>query len=245
MRSDGWSALPNRRCDLNVKFAISFLSAAASLAAVAAEYTTVLMPCRDAVVASKVDSTLKTYSAKVGDRVKAGQVLVEAEDDRYRLDWQKAKEQFSFTDAAFKDKEELLKKDFCSDFELKRAKFDRAVAETSFREAELNLGWCAFKAPFDGKFAEILTKEYDPVKPGQPVLRVIDDTRLFAVANVPLGFTASGRTVRISVGGQTVSGTVYEVAPQADNRTGTVRIRVLVENADGKLAAGMTGLIGG
>lgn len=226
------------------KVAISFLATAAALAA-AAEYATVLMPYRDATVASKVDSTLKTFSAKVGDRIKAGQTLVEAEDDRYRLDWQKAKDQFAFMDASFRDKEELLKKDFCSDFELKKAKFDRAIAESAFREAELNLGWCSFKAPFDGKFAEILTKEYDPVKPGQPVLRIIDDTKLFAIANVPTDFTAAGRTLRITVGGQTVSGTVYEVAPHADNRTGTVRIRVLVENADGKLMAGMTGAIDG
>ena len=96
-----------------------------------------------------------------------------------------------------------------------------------------------------GKFAEIATKEYDPVKPGQPVLRIIDDSKLFAVANVPMGTVKVGDKVRLAVGGVAAEGRVYEVAPHADSRTGTVRIRVLVENPDGKLMVGMTGTIDG
>ena len=228
-----------------MKLTVATLFAANALAAFAQGVPTVLTPCRDVTLASRIDSALRPYEAKVGERVRTGQVLVRADDERYAIDYRKAKEQFEFMEATYADKLELHKKDFCSDFELKKAKFDAALAEAAFREAELNLGWCAFKAPFDGKFAEIATKEYDPVKPGQPVLRIIDDSKLFAVANVPMGTVKVGDKVRLAVGGVAAEGRVYEVAPHADSRTGTVRIRVLVENRDGKLMVGMTGTIDG
>ena len=102
------------------------------------------------------------------------------------------------------------------------------------------------KAPFAGKLAEIRTQEYETVRPGQPLFRIIDDNRLLAVMNVPLNdvaLTTVGNPVVVSVSGtdRKAKGTVYEVAPQADHRTGTVRIRVLIDNGDGKLRAGMTG----
>ena len=64
--------------------------------------------------------------------------------------------------------------------------------------------------------------------------------------NVPLNdvaLTAVGNPVTIAVEGGKLAakGRIYEVAPQADHRTGTVRIRVLIDNGDGKLRAGMTG----
>lgn len=223
---------------LSLMIPCAFLSFAQGVA-------TVLTPYRDVTLASKVDSTLKPYAAKVGDRVAAGQIIVQADDQRYAIDYGKAKEQFEFMNATYADKLELNKQDFCSDFELKKAKFDAAVAEASFREAELNLGWCDFKAPFDGKFAEIITKEYDPIKPGQPIIRIIDDAKLFAVANVPMGTVKVGDRMSLTLDDLTAEGTVYEVAPHADSRTGTVRIRVLIENSDGKLIVGMTGTIDG
>ena len=137
-------------------------------------------------------------------------------------------------------------KNFTSDHELKKAEFGLSVAESSLADAKLNLSYCIVKAPFAGKLAEIRTQEYETVRPGQPLFRIIDDNRLLAVMNVPLNdaaLTTVGNPVVVSVSGtdRKAKGTVYEVAPQADHRTGTVRIRVLIDNGDGKLRAGMTG----
>ena len=43
--------------------------------------------------------------------------------------------------------------------------------------------------------------------------------------------------------GMKVQGKIYEISPQADHRTGTVRIKILINNRDGKLRAGMTGVL--
>lgn len=206
----------------------------------------VLFPFREAVIAARAESTLLPYRFKLGEPFKAGEVLTALDDSRYVLEVRRATEQADFARAVFEDKKQLRAKNFTSDYELKKAEFDLSVAESSLADAKLNLSYCTVKAPFAGKLAEIRTQEYETVRPGQPLFRIIDDNRLLAVMNVPLNdvaLTTVGNPVVVSVSGmdRKAKGTVYEVAPQADHRTGTVRIRVLIDNGDGKLRAGMTG----
>ena len=206
----------------------------------------VLFPFREAVIAARAESTLLPYRFKLGEPFKAGEVLTALDDSRYALEVRRATEQADFARAVFEDKKQLRAKNFTSDYELKKAEFDLSVAESSRADAKLNLSYCIVKAPFAGKLAEIRTQEYETVRPGQPLFRIIDDNRLLAVMNVPLNdaaLTTVGNPVVVSVSGtdRKAKGTVYEVAPQADHRTGTVRIRVLIDNGDGKLRAGMTG----
>jgi multidrug efflux pump subunit AcrA (membrane-fusion protein) len=66
--------------------------------------------------------------------------------------------------------------------------------------------------------------------------------------NVPLtdrALTTIGTAVKIRIDQKdaTATGTIYEVSPQADHRTGTVRIRVLIDNRQGLFFAGMTGTL--
>ena len=206
----------------------------------------VLFPFREAVIAARAESTLLPYRFKLGEPFKAGEVLTALDDSRYALEVRRATEQADFARAVFEDRKQLRAKNFTSDHELKKAEFDLSVAESSLADATLTLSSCTVKAPFAGKLAEIRTQEYETVRPGQPLFRIIDDNRLLAVMNVPLNdvaLTTVGNPVVVSVSGmdRKAKGTVYEVAPQADHRTGTVRIRVLIDNGDGKLRAGMTG----
>lgn len=206
----------------------------------------VLFPFREAVIAARAESTLLPYRFKLGEPFKTGEVLTALDDSRYVLEVRRATEQADFARAVFEDKKQLRDKNFTSDYELKKAEFDLSVAESSLADAKLNLSYCIVKAPFAGKLAEIRTQEYETVRPGQPLFRIIDDNRLLAVMNVPLNdaaLTTVGNPVVVSVSGtdRKAKGTVYEVVPQADHRTGTVRIRVLIDNGDGKLRAGMTG----
>lgn len=206
----------------------------------------VLFPFREAVIAARAESTLLPYRFKLGEPFKAGEVLTALDDSRYALEVRRATEQADFARTVFEDKKQLRAKNFTSDHELKKAEFDLSVAESSLADAKLNLSYCTVKAPFAGKLAEIRTQEYETVRPGQPLFRIIDDNRLLAVMNVPLNdvaLTAVGNPVTIAVEGGNLAakGRIYEVAPQADHRTGTVRIRVLIDNGDGKLRAGMTG----
>lgn len=206
----------------------------------------VLFPFREAVIAARVDSTLQPYRFKLGEQFRAGDVLVTLDDARYAIEVQRTSEQHEFMKTAYEDKKRLREKNFTSDYELKKAQFDCRMSENSLADAKLNLSYCTIKVPFAGKIVEILTREYETVRPGQPLFRVIDDNQLLAVLNVPMSderLTMVGSLVSIRISGRdlTAAGRIYEVTPQADHRTGTIRIRVLIDNTAGKFTAGMTG----
>lgn len=221
------------------------LAALISSAADAPPIKAVLFPYREAVISARLDSTLMPYRFRIGEKFKEGDTLVTLDDSRYAIEGKRTTEQLNFAKATFEDKKELHAKKFTSDYELKKAQFDFHMAENSLADAKLNLSFCTIKAPFIGKIVEVLTREYETTRPGQPMLRIIDDNQLLAVLNVPMNdlkLTKVGTPVMLKLDGDRVAaGKIYEVTPQADHRTGTVRIRVLIDNRNGNYAAGMTG----
>ena len=205
----------------------------------------VLFPFREATLSARAESELEPYRFRLGEPFPAGSVLVSLDASRYRIDVLRATEQLNFAKAAYEDKKQLREKNFTSDYELKKAEFDYRMAESALAEAKLNLSYCTVKSPFAGKIVEILTREHETVRAGQALCRIIDDNQLLAVMNVPMtekALTTVGNKVSIALpDGRTATGNIYEVTPQADHRTGTVRIRVLIDNRSGAFKAGMTG----
>lgn len=203
----------------------------------------VLFPFREAIVSSRVDSQTGTYRYRLGEAFPANAVLTELDKENFSIKLKQAKEQLEFAKATYQDKQELRKGNFTSDFELKKAEYEFRTAESNLAVAQLNYSYCEIRAPFAGKIVEIITREHEIVRPGQQLIRIIDDNTLLAVMNIPLKDVkpVGSSLVILLQNGIRVQGKVYEISPQADHRTGTVRIRVLVENKSGKLQAGMTG----
>ncbi|MBP5673775.1 MAG: efflux RND transporter periplasmic adaptor subunit [Victivallales bacterium] len=212
------------------------------------EIKTVLFPFRETVVSARLESVLKPYKFRMGQPFKEGDILAELDDSRYVIDLERTTAQFQYAKNVFDEKKELRERKFTSDAELRKADYDFQLAKIALSEAKLNVSFCSIKAPFSGKIVEIMTHDFETTRPGQILCRIIDDNRLLAIMNVPLtdtALTTIGTTVKIQLDQKdlTANGTVYEVSPQADHRTGTVRIRVLIDNPQGLFSAGMTGIL--
>jgi RND family efflux transporter MFP subunit len=225
------------------KLFIAFLIAVSTALNAEEAVKAVLFPFREAVIASRVESTLQPYRFRIGELFKKDEIITTLDNADYTLKLNEKKNQLDFAQAVYQDKKELREKNFASGFELQKAEFEFRMAKNAFQEAELNLSRCLIKAPFSGKIVEILTKEYETVRPGQQLFRIIDDTSLLALMNVPLNkVSPAGAVVSLKLdNGKIVKGTVYEVAPQADHRSGTIRVRVLIKNQSGAIRPGMTG----
>jgi len=206
---------------------------------------TVLFPSREAVLASRVESRMLPCSWRIGEAFPAGAELVKMDDRRHALEFQRARAQYEFHLASFENKRKLRERSLTSDFELKKAEFEKEMSQSAMQRAQLELSACVITAPFAGKLAELITREHETVRPGQELCRIIDDSTLLAVMNVPAGdrkLTAVGNPVKIRLdAGSIISGNIYEVPPQADHRTGTLRIRVKIDNRQALITAGSTG----
>ena len=192
-----------------------------------------------------VTSCINVFAANYSRIVDEADLLSYDQEQELEAYIDEVSEKHKFDQASFEDQQRLKERNLTSEYLLKKAEFERNMSAVILREAQLNLSYCRITAPFDGKVVEILTREHETVRPGQPVCRIIDDNTLLAVMNVPMhdrNLTTVGRTLRIKLdSGQIISGEIYEVSPQADHRTGTVRIKVRIDNRNGALTAGATG----
>ena len=218
-----------------------------SIIITAQDIKVVLFPFQETQIAARLDSVVLPYQLKTGEQFRKGNIICSFDASRYELEVQKMTNHYEFAKAVLEDKRRLHNNKFTSDYELKKAEFDMTMAAISLAEAKLNLSFCSIIAPFDGKITEFITKEYELCRPGQPLIRIINDSKLLASANIPMqqkNLFKVGNTISIKlIDNTTVSGTVYEISPQADHRSETIKIKILVNNSQGKITCGITGVL--
>lgn len=95
---------------------------------------------------------------------------------------------------------------------------------------------------------KLLTREFETVRSGQPLISIIDDNQLLAVMNLPTAELPKIKigipvTFKVHENGKTVTGSVFEIAGRADHRSETIEIKVLIDNAEHHFSAGMSGTL--
>ena len=100
-------------------------------------------------------------------------------------------------------------------------------------------------APADGVVSEIAVREGQAVSAGMPLLRLNGTRTVWVEAAIPQGAgegVAVGTPVEVSVdalSGARFAGRIEALLPQVDAATRTQRARIELDNADGRLVAGM------
>ena len=122
------------------------------------------------------------------------------------------------------------------------------TAQINYADALLQLAFCTIRAPFDGTVEKLLTREFETVRSGQPLISIIDDNQLLAVMNLPTAELPKIKigipvTFKVHENGKTVTGSVFEIAGRADHRSETIEIKVLIDNAEHHFSAGMSGTL--
>ena len=222
----------------------------------------VLFPIREATLSTMIDGVIAKCNYRAGERFRKGDVLFTIDDRRYRNELNRADSQIreaalgvKFAKQKKEDNERLYKNDLQSELEVEKSRFDYEVAlerqqaaRVSRDYAALLLQFCVIKAPFNGTVEKLLTREFEMVRSGQPVLSIIDDDQLLAVLNLPSVSIPKMKiglplTIRITENGKTVTGSVYEIASRADHRSETFEIKVRIDNSHHEFKAGMSGIL--
>ncbi|MEL6110224.1 MAG: efflux RND transporter periplasmic adaptor subunit [Planctomycetota bacterium] len=143
-------------------------------------------------------------------------------------------------------------------YELKRAVADWEIAQKQVLAAQEQITlrqheWARYEeqlrrrrvlAPMDGIVAEVFHSPGEYVSPSDPtVIRLLVLNQIVAVFNVPVDevgrFTLGKRvTVHLTSFPRGVVGKVDTLSPVIDGESGTVEVRILIDNAEGRLRAG-------
>jgi RND family efflux transporter MFP subunit len=186
-----------------------------------------------AFVASRFMGAIEELPVTLGQRVKAGDVLVKIAAGEVSAQVSQALTQLQ---AARRDleRERGLQATGASTIETVRNLEDRvATSEAQLRQAEVMLGYAILRSPFDGVIAQKLANQGNLATPGAPLLEVHGAGRFEVEAAVPESLAAGlqiGGTIAVSIpaSGTSFAGAVTEIASAVDVQARAVTVKISV-----------------
>ena len=237
--------------------ALKALPAQAAASAAASAFDGVVEAVRQTVIAAQVPGAVIRLDAKVGDRVKAGQVLLRidarAADQSAaasNAQVQAARASLEVAGKDFERQKQLFQKNYISQAALERAEseFKSTQAQVTAQMAQAGAastqsGFYVVRAPFAGVIAEVPVSLGDMAMPGRPLLTLYDPSALRVTAALPQSLASrmdAGQLPRVELPGlPTAAAWLHpsrvQLLPTVDAATHTVTVR-----AD--LPAGLVGV---
>lgn len=217
---------------------------------VAASYvgTAPLEARAEAQVVAKTSGVALAVLVEEGQMVRAGQPLLRLDSARHQLQVAQSAAQLRKLEANYARSQQLARQNLISANDLDQLRYDVENARATNRLANLELSYTTVVAPISGVVASRSIKTGNFVQINTPIMRIVDDSRLEAVLNVPereLATLKAGLPVMLQVDalpGQAFKGTVDRISPVVDSGSGTFRVVTSFEGG-GLLRPGMFGRI--
>ena len=208
-------------------------------------------PFKDVVLSANVGGMVSARLVREGDFVTNGQVLLELDKRLEELSVQRHKliadqlktnfdaDRFVFTKSA---------QTSLSAEEVGKAELEYKVAVVDYEIAVEQLRKRHIRAPMDGYVTDIFVQVGEERKAQDPVMRMSETRRCYFISNVEAkaGWRLKAdQKVQLQIdtgpGPVPIEGKVVFVSPVVDPASGLMRVKVLFENADGKIRPGVAG----
>lgn len=218
-----------------------------------------LAPARRVDLSAQASGEVEEVAVRPGDAVAQGQVLVQLDEERLRLELDLARAnaestltQLGTAQAQLDRARSLVERGVAAettleDLENNAASLRASLAaqEDQVAAAELSLRNAAVTAPFDGVVASRAVDPGAVVSQGAALLSLVDLSEVEMLASAPIAAgprIRPGQAVEVEVDGiegRSFLGEVQRVAPVAEEGTRTLTIYVRLANPDGTLLGGM------
>jgi membrane fusion protein, multidrug efflux system len=211
-------------------------------------------PMARGVVRALTEATIAVdYTARVkklpkleGEAFKRGDILVAFDCSRYAADATAARSAVRARELKMTNNRKLLARGAigANDVRISEADYNQALAEASAVQART--GTCDFKAPFDGLMVERIVQEHESPAANQPLIRIVDTTRLEVETLVPskwLVWLKPGArlTFDIDETGKQVSATIARLGAVVDPVSQTIKAFGVLDDEEVLVLPGMSG----
>jgi RND family efflux transporter MFP subunit len=194
----------------------------------------------------KMGGVVRRIHVQEGDVVKKGQRLAEIELTEVSAQVEQARQMADKAERDLKRGENLYADQVISLEQLQDLRTQAAMASAQFKSAQFNLGYSVISAPRDGKVLRKLAEERELVAAGTPVLVFGESDRGYVVRAA----LADREIVNVKIGdkgvirmdafpGQSMTGTIVEIASAADERSGMFPIEVHFDSPPPRLVSGL------
>jgi RND family efflux transporter MFP subunit len=197
-------------------------------------------------LSSRLNAYVARVAASAGDRVRAGQVLIELDDRDLRQQQRAAEADLASAEAEHRRTEELFRSEAATRRQLDAAESAHRSAQARLEEAEIMLSHARIAAPAGGVVVERRVEVGDLATVGSVLLTLYDPGRMRLEAPVPLRLADRLRygerlEVEIDTGRELTGGVVGEIVAAVDPQSRTRLVKVLLPGASGKVLPGMFG----
>jgi membrane fusion protein (multidrug efflux system) len=202
----------------------------------------------EAQVVAKTSGVIVQMLAEEGDQVRKGQVLARIDPERARLEAARALATVRKLENNYRRSKELAERKLVSADSNEQIRYELESARATYELAQLELSYTNVTAPISGVVAQRMFKSGNLVALNAPMFRVVDNSRLEAVLNVPereLATLKPGLPIRMTVDAlptQSFTGTIDRISPVVDSGSGTFRV-VCTFDGGGVLRPGMFGRV--
>jgi RND family efflux transporter MFP subunit len=219
-----------------------------------------LAPDREVVISAEVPGILMQYNADVGGKVSAGETLAQLDPLDYKLalkeaeaNLRSARIQLSMRKKSYTRANRLLPEKAITPELFDQAETAYQAAQTTVSQLETMLAMAkrrldktAIKTPFGGHVTARYVETGQNIATGSPIMKIADMKAMRVKIYInELEYVHVDEddpvTVTVEAFSQApLTGRVDKIGIQADSRTNTFEVEILVENPEFKLKAGLT-----
>jgi membrane fusion protein, multidrug efflux system len=139
----------------------------------------------EATLAGELQARIIQLPLKEGEAFRRGDMLVEFDCDRPKAEWKAAEAERLGATASFENTRRLAEYRAAGAHEVQIARAALEKSAASVEAIAVRLKQCRILAPFDGRIAELPVREHEMPQVGQPLMRIVSDTRLEVDMIVP------------------------------------------------------------
>jgi membrane fusion protein, multidrug efflux system len=201
-----------------------------------------------ATIEAKTSGRITDLPVILGQKVKAGELVarVDAPEIKARLD--QAEANLKQADRDSKRMSSLFNQQAATRADYEAADSRYLVAKAAMAEARAIMGFVEVRAPFGGVVTRKWVDVGDQAAPGKPLVDIEDPSKLQLEADVPEAIASKIKpdarmTFRVGQSPGDLSGTVAEIAPNADPTSRTFRVKLDVPASPGLMSGQFARLI--
>jgi len=201
-------------------------------------------PFKTITLSSGEPGVIAEMLVEEGARVKKTQILARLDIATLQADLEIAKAEAKLQTTRLKRLEDLSAANRSTPEELERARTDLTIKDAQTRRIEAQIEMRTLRSPVDGIVTEIKRDPSEAVSAANPhVLTVVQVDKLIVNLFLPPNRAATlspGATVKLQLLDEqtTAPAKVEFVSPVTDSASGTVRVKFVIENADGAHRSG-------
>ena len=200
----------------------------------------------ESVLAAQMAGRIVAINAKLGERIKKGDVLLHFDCDEQEARLNMAKAELNGSQHVLEAKNTLKEMQSASLLEVSQAEaeVEKFKAQIQLYQAQLRL--CNINAPFSGRVTKLRSKPFESVAVGQPLVEVVNDDRLKVQLNIPSVWLAHVKvnnpfSVRIDETGKTYEARVRRINGKVDAVSQSIEIEGEIYGRTSDLLPGMSG----